>query len=319
MSIPSFGQYAADRQLDEIFDLSGREAEGSLKQNPNEPSRLTYDFTHELPDGTTGKYKVIFKAVNKLILSSPTSSGLQSLNGSFYGILFYGPQGTLLTKNSGMSAPVIYQKLLLAIKKLMSQEKVDGLGFTAAEGHMVLPYTRFIEKYLIPLGFKEVEDGKFVSQELIDSLDKEDRESLEWRAGDTASGRSEMVKSMSAVRSMARAQRRKQAAAPKIEAGKFYKNPWGMPVYLFRIRGDTYSLMQQADRGVNKGKFYMADKTDFTGHESLGQAETVAFLRDLASSPDDMFVRYGQPSRRSEFSFLIPDEVWGRYGVERPS
>ena len=319
MSIPSFGQYAADRQMDEIFDLSGREAEGSLKQNPNEPSMLTYDFTHELPDGTTGKYKVIFKAVNKLILSRPTSSGLQSLNGSFYGILFYGPQGPLLTKNSGMSAPVIYQKMLLAIKKLMSQEKVDGLGFTAAQGHMVLPYTRFIEKYLIPLGFKEVEDGKFVSQKLIDSLDKEDRESLDGSAGDTASARSEMVKSMSAVRSMARERRRKQDSVPKIEAGKFYKSRYGMPMYLFRIRGDTYSLMQQADQGVNKGKFYMVDSWSLTDHEALGQAETVAFLRDLANSPDDMFVKYGQPSRRSEFSFLIPDEVWGRHGVQRPS
>lgn len=90
-------------------------------------------------------------------------------------IVFAGPKGTQTTGTSGTGATAVYTKLLLAIKKLIETETVNGLKFTPAEVGMGLVYQRFYKQYLQPAGFIRVSLENYLRKDFIrQTLDKKD-------------------------------------------------------------------------------------------------------------------------------------------------
>jgi hypothetical protein len=85
----------------------------------------------------------------------------------FFSIVFTGPKGTSSTKMAGTAATAIYTQLMLAVKKLIEIEQVNGLGFSPAEPGMGLVYQRFYRQYLQPGGFIRVDPYTYILKEWI--------------------------------------------------------------------------------------------------------------------------------------------------------
>lgn len=65
-----------------------------------------------------------------------------------YNIDFAGPNGYRTTNTAGTSGSAIYTQVLLAIKKLMTTQEVNGISFYPAEPGMALVYQRFFDRFL---------------------------------------------------------------------------------------------------------------------------------------------------------------------------
>lgn len=65
-----------------------------------------------------------------------------------YAISFFGPQQTKSTGLAGTGAPIIYKKLMLAVRKWLETHRVDYLSFRGEEPKMDLVYDSFYNKFL---------------------------------------------------------------------------------------------------------------------------------------------------------------------------
>ncbi len=93
----------------------------------------------------------------------------QDVPGSFK-IEFTGPNGFNTTGKAGSEATAIYTKVLLAIKKLMTTQTVNGLTFEPAEPGMALVYQRFYDRFL-KNEFVRISRNEAVRKSFINQID----------------------------------------------------------------------------------------------------------------------------------------------------
>jgi len=92
-----------------------------------------------------------------------TLSGFHRNAVTIWEVGFTGPEGHSLTGKAGFDSIAVYSRVLLAVKKLMREEKVDFLRFQPFQGEMELVYNRFIKRFLEPdppLGYGMMQVGR---------------------------------------------------------------------------------------------------------------------------------------------------------------
>lgn len=83
-----------------------------------------------------------------------------------YNITFEGPNNYNLTNKSGAEANIIYSKLILAVKKLLETQVVNGLYFSAYDKYMLPIYTKFYDTFLKD-DFIRVEPNFYVKRDIV--------------------------------------------------------------------------------------------------------------------------------------------------------
>lgn len=89
-----------------------------------------------------------------------------------YSLTFEGPRGYSLTREEGGKATKIYTQLLLAAKKFLETQKVNGLSFTPADPGMALVYKRFVSQFL-PKDFIQVSSDTYLKKSIVRELTKD--------------------------------------------------------------------------------------------------------------------------------------------------
>ena len=107
--------------------------------------RLTYEYEVSLPAGPVIKCKVYFHTA-KFELGPWEDLNVEMPKG--YSVDFSCSGAQHITGKAGLSAPRIYSKLILAVKKLIEQESPDLLTFYGAEKSMDVIYDIFVRRFL---------------------------------------------------------------------------------------------------------------------------------------------------------------------------
>lgn len=131
-----------------------------------------------------------------------------------YAITFKGPRGTYLTGEEGPAAVAIYTRMLAAIKRLIENERVDALVFSAQQREMLPLYERFIGNFLSG-SFSQLTDNSYLRKEILDSelgkMSPEERSDLERSISLSIRGKREEIDSVRREKIAMRGLRRNKA------------------------------------------------------------------------------------------------------------
>lgn len=311
----------------ELYDIENIDVSDIELKKENEGS-YSYSFKQKLPNGNVENYKVKFQADETLPV--PTRDGdYEYIRGRFYELTLYGPQGTQLTRVSGAVGNLIYQKMLLAIKKLISMEGVDGFSFTPAEIDMVVPYTKFIDKYLKPKGYVEINDGYFVIKSKVDELfekirqhtDPEEAEDfiddIKHHLNRVDTGRKDLVQQVLAHRNTARAFRRNPELMEEKYLGKFLKQGRWAQYYILSVNpSESNPLLAICKFGPS---FYVRQLVSEPNMTDMTKYEEDDFIRGMHKALEDGTL-YAENKQQLELvKSKIPASLFTRLGLTPPS
>lgn len=135
----SHKRYAAEDKDDQarweaIYSCMDKKREAWNEEN-KENGGFRSKFKHHEDDFEVTMHRATIKYAN------------QEVPGSFK-IEFDGPNGYNTTGKAGSEATTIYTQVLLAVKKLMTTQTVNGITFEPAEPGMALVYQRFYDRFL---------------------------------------------------------------------------------------------------------------------------------------------------------------------------
>jgi hypothetical protein len=326
-----FNMILSFKSFFEIYDIENIDVSHIELQRRG--SLLSYNFKQKLPNGNVEGYDVMFSPIDYFLLPTPEGDH-ERINGKFYDITLRGPEGLNLTKVSGSVSNLIYQKILLAIKKLIFQEKVEGFSFSPAEAEMVIPYTRFIEKYLKPMGFIEMKDGYFILQTKLDSAveellkdanpeqAEEIRDEIKHHLDRVASGRQETHRQVVADRNIARVYRRNPDLLRQAYLGKFFKLGRYSQYYFFDM---TDGEKSQRSPLVAVNRYAVQGGMNFMIEEIMPEKNLVKmtkyeedeFIRGLHEAIENGSV-YAEEDLLDSAKNKIPPTLYTSIGLEPP-
>lgn len=130
---------------------------------------------HDHPERTKGGFSSQFTHKNEEFEVTMERKSIKyaghNVPGSFE-IAFVGPNGYYTTNTAGNNAPAIYTQVLLAVKKLMATQVVNGISFAPAEPGMALVYQRFYDRFL-KNDFVRINKSEAVRKTFIDKINQQ--------------------------------------------------------------------------------------------------------------------------------------------------
>lgn len=270
-------------RLDEIFDIASMDTSGvELKV---EPWGFSHKFQH---DGENYEIKMPMREV-------PCEIGRVET----YTVDFQGPSGHSLTGEAGMSANIIYSKLLLVVKKLLETTDVNALKFSAYDPRMAPMYRLFYTKFLRPnpprgAGFIMMGNGFYVRKDIV-------KERLEQGRRDTYAEYPQDVMSQAIQANrdnLEEVEKVNQNKKLKRQLVRIFKKD-GIFIYVVKVRkGPEVLMVSKRFNSYEDGEIYFRDIYTFKRHMDLSTGPWEYYRYDGALP--SIFVELVRPATSEE-------------------